>query len=304
MGVHKLKDGRWICQYRIEGKLKREYFGRGLAAEADAKDRFAQVGRRVYRQDRKTSEGPTFHEVLQSYLIDKQMSLAPGSLKSLMVRAKANYIPELGDLSASQINRHIIRMYIDKRSKTVKNNSINRELSDISAILNWAVAQKIILRNAMLGVTWPRDDGEVIRPPDPSEIKAMLNNSPPHLRRTIILAWYFGLRVGEEIFARQWHNISWDSQIFHVISAEKGGIPSRSIPIHSEIYPLLLQWYIEDEQSIINANKDMGKNEIKAKLDESHIIQFRGKRIHRIDSVWARAKKAAGISRRLRLRRR
>ena len=27
MSVHQLPDGRWVVQYKAEGKLKREYFG-------------------------------------------------------------------------------------------------------------------------------------------------------------------------------------------------------------------------------------------------------------------------------------
>ena len=39
MSVHQLPDGRWVVQYKAEGKLKREYFGHGPEAEKLARER-------------------------------------------------------------------------------------------------------------------------------------------------------------------------------------------------------------------------------------------------------------------------
>jgi hypothetical protein len=48
MSVNKLKDGRWICQYQINGKTKRVYFGRGPDAEAKARKHQKELPIRGY----------------------------------------------------------------------------------------------------------------------------------------------------------------------------------------------------------------------------------------------------------------
>lgn len=48
MSVHKLKDGRWIVQYRDQAdrrKFKREYFGRGRSGYYEARQRQKQLER-------------------------------------------------------------------------------------------------------------------------------------------------------------------------------------------------------------------------------------------------------------------
>ena len=281
MAVHQLKDGRWVIEYRLDGRKKREYFGRGLQAEAAARTRFEQIGVRDYGQSR--VGGPSFSEVCRAYLDDRMTSLAPSTIDGLLPKIKAVYLPALGSLGAGQVTEARIQAYIQQRLERVKKTTIHRELSDIRAILNWAVRKRIIMSNPMLGATWPKRDDERIRPPSSDEVRALLSHSQPHLFRALVIAWYCGLRVGEELFSRKWHDVDWDSQTLYIVSAQKGGLDTRRVPIASEVLPRLLQWYIED-----------GEN------GDRYILRWHDKRVRTLKTAWKRAKQRAGITRRLR----
>jgi integrase len=282
MAVHQLKDGRWYIEYRrpSDSKKVREYFGRGLEAEVAARDRFGQLDVRVHVTD---AGGPPFIDVVRAYLNDKAQSLTDTTLAGMVPKIKAVYLPLLGHILATSITEARIRQYIDERLKVVKRTTVHRELSDIRAILNWAVKKRIIMSNNMAGATWPRRDDERIRPPAQEEIKAILTHAQPHLYRALVLAWYCGMRVGEELFSRRWQDVDWDSQTFFVISAQKGGLDTRRVPIATELIPKLLQWYIEDGEK-----------------SDLHIIRWHGKRVRTLKTAWKRAKQRAGITRRLR----
>jgi integrase len=284
MSVHRNSAGHWFIQWRDKKtkKLKHKFFGKGPEGEAAAREAWEKIGvRRWGKYSQRQS--PPFVEVVRAYLLDKQHDLEESTLAGMVPKIKGVILPALGELPASQIDEAVIQRYITERAAKVKLITIRRELADIRAVLNWAVKKKILLENPMAGVTWPRNDSERIRPPSADEIRALLEAAPHHLKRVLILSWYLGLRVGEELLSRRWHDVDWDNQVFFIESAKKHGLDTRRVPIAEEVFPLLLQWYIED-----------GEN------GERHIITWRGRPVKKIKTAWIAAKKKAGITRRLR----
>jgi len=284
MGVHQTPDGRWYIWYRDRetGKGKKEYFGHGLQAEASARNRFSDLGIRGYSKGERPSV-PTFIEVVKAYLSDKAESLSSSTVAGMVPKINAIYIPEFGRLAATSLDENRLRQFIDKRVKTVKRTTVHRELSDIRAILNWAVKKKILIHNPMVGLTFPRRDDERIRPPSAGEIRAIMEHAQEHLRRSIIIGWYCGLRMGEELFSRKWSDVDWEARTIYIISAEKGGLDTRRVPLANELCSVMLRWYAND-----------GEN------DRLPIIHWRGKRIAKIKTAWRKALTKAGITRRIR----
>jgi len=73
MSVHQLPDGRWIVHYRNQdpdspGRFKREYFGRGIEAEARARERDAQLPKRqaTHNTPAPRDAGPTIAELVEA----------------------------------------------------------------------------------------------------------------------------------------------------------------------------------------------------------------------------------------------
>jgi integrase len=275
MSVHKDRRGSWFVQWRDKktGKLRHKFFGKGPEGEARAREEWARLGVRRWGTSARR-QSPEFIEVVRAYLRDRQHDLEESTLAGMIPKLNGVILPALGHLPVAQMDEACIQGYITARASRVKRVTIRRELADIRAILNWAVKKKIILENPMAGVTLPRNDSERIRPPSADEIRAIIEASPHHLKRALIISWYIGLRVGEELLTRRWHDVDWGNQIFFVESAKKHGLDTRRVPISEEIYPLLLQWFIEDGED-----------------GELHIVTWKGRPVKKLKKAWATAKK-------------
>ena len=153
MAVRELKDGRWICYYRRDGKQVSEYFGRGADGEAAARKRDGELGLKKRRPRKEIGNlGPTFSELAASYMKNKTFSA--NSDKMLRIRLDANIYPSFENMRAIKIADQDLDNYIRKRRRDgVKYSTIHREITDIKAILNWGVSEGRLLSNSTPCVT-------------------------------------------------------------------------------------------------------------------------------------------------------
>jgi len=284
MAVRQLKDGRWVCYYRISGsgKIKFEYFGRGASGEAAAWSRHNELNLQTRRNVR-PSYGPLFADLAKEYIANKVFN--QNSESHLGIRLKAHIMPAFGNLHATNITDQHCDNYVRKRKKDgVKYNTIHRELADIQAILNWSAARRpaLIPFNPIRNYKKPARDDDIIMPPTLEETTRILAKAPDHLKRYILLSYYLGLRPGAvELLSLTWGNMIWESESMLVISAHKGGPEKRIVPVHEDFLPLLKKWAKGDK-------------------NKGPIIHIRGKPIQSIKTAWKGALKRAGITRRLR----
>ena len=285
MAVHKLEDGRWIVQYRDRetGKIKREYFGRGIEAERAAWDRQESLGLHPYKRRERGTLQRRFKELAMAYIEAKKGKIEESSIKSTMSRLEGTVLKELGGISAYHLTHYRMDQYVNRRLKAgLKRTSVHREISDIQAILNWAVSERHLLRNPLVGYKKPKRDDEVIIPPTKEEAKKLFKNAPMQLRRAMALSFYTGLRPGrKELFSLKWAQVDWDQNAIWIISARKGGSKKRLVPIHKHFMATLETWF----------RMDQGRSD--------YIISYRGRPITTIKRSFNTAKKKAGITRKL-----
>jgi len=314
MAVHQLKDGRWIVRY-TKGTLPddpertREYFGRGAAAEAAARKRNEELGF-GRRRTKKKPTGPFFSELAVSYMQDDRFNA--NSRKLLGYRLSANILPFFGPLVATGITNEDMKRYVAMRRQAtrtvidrstvkttkkwrskhegkriqvpIKDATIHRELTDVKAILNWAAGQDppLISYNPVRDFKKPRPERVDIRPPSMAETRAILKNAEPHLVRFIKLSYYLGVRPGAvELLGLTWDAVNWDTGTIEVISAEKGGMIRRHVPIHDGFKTELKTWWKADNKT-------------------GPIIHYRKKPVGSIKTAWENTLIRAGIKRRLR----
>ncbi len=314
MAVHQLKDGRWIVRYRKgtipdDPNRTREYFGHGAKAEASARVRNDELGFGRRRTKEKPS-GPLFSQLAVSYMQEKEFNV--NSRRMLGYRLSANILPFFGTMVATQISHEDMRRYVAERRKAtrtvidrttiksvkkwrkklegkriqkpISDATIHRELTDVKAILNWAVSQEppLISYNPVRDFKKPRPERVDIRPPSMAETRAILKAAEPHLVRFIKLSYYMGMRPGAvEMLGLTWDAVNWDTNTIEVISAEKGGMDRRHVPIHEGFISELKTWWKQD-----------GK--------KGPIIRYRDKPVGSIKTAWENALIRAGIKRRLR----
>jgi len=289
MSVHLLKDGRWIVQYRDPdraGKYSREYFGRGLEAEANARKRQEAIDVRSYTRRTPAGTSPLFQELATGYITARLGVNEPTTLRRLSIVLRASILPEIGRIEAIRLTHHRMDQYVAKRLKTgVRRTTVHREISDIQAILNWAVKREIIKRNPVTGYQSPKRDDAIIQPVTHQEIRMLLDHTPDHVTRALLISYYTGLRPGQELFQLKWTDIDWDQKTILIRSSRKGGPPFRIVPLHPDFAGILKELDEKDAE-----NEDFSSD---------YIITFNGRPVKSIRTALARAKKKAGITRRL-----
>ena len=296
MAVRQLPDGRWICYYRVTGDngkstIKKEYFGRGVTGEAAARERDSKLDKKKTPPTKKTTRKKLFLDLATAY--GSSNNFSDNSLKHLNIRLESNILPVFWHRTAINITEYDMDRYVQKRVKDgVKFSTIRREITDIQAILNWAISRrpKLIPYNPVRAYKKPKNDDAIIMPPTVEETERILKVASPHLIRAIMMSYYMGLRPGAvELLSLKWRNINWETRTIRVISAQKGGVPSRLVPIHEDFFDQLKIWYEEDK-------KGQGGN--KKKME--YIIHYHGRPIKKIQTSWAGALDRAKITRRIR----
>ena len=287
MAVVKKTDGRVYVSHYVDRKQVWKYFGKGVEAEKAAVEYNASLqvsGKvRTYKKRSKTF-GPTFTELSEAYLKAKAATLPTVSIRNMGYKFEKVILPLLGHRKAMKFTPDILDRYVVKRSKDVKMTTVHRELSEVQAVLNWSVKRRLISNNPVAGYEKPKRDDEIIRPPSSSEVKAILANAPDHLKRALTISYFTGLRPGNaELFRLKWSDVDLDGGFIHIVSARKGGIRERSVPLHPGFKKSLEKWH-------------------KADGGKGHLVHYGKKRkpIKSIKTTWKRTKEKAGITRRLR----
>jgi integrase len=287
MAIRQKPGGRWSVYYNEDGKRREEYFGHGPDAKDAAWRRNEELG--LGKRARRKPTGSPFKELARTYYQNKNFS--ENSLKQLKIRLKATILPFFGNKSAIKLVDQDLDDYVKKRRKDgVKYSSIDRELTDVKAILNFAAKRRppLIPYNPVRDYRKPGEiDREEFDPPTLTEAETILEHASPHVARAIKLSWHLGLRPGAvELFSLTWPQVSWENRTIRVISAKKGNQgsrlkASRLVPVHDKFYDELKSWYEMDNKT-------------------GPIVHFRGKAIKSIKKAWSLTLEDAGITRRIR----
>ena len=213
--------------------------------------------------------------------------MTDATVKSLEYKIGHIILPEIGQVTAHEMTHSVLDRFVSTRKiDGVKNRTIRDDLTYIRAVMNFAMQRGLIVSNPVAGYALPRDDSDRIRPPNRAEFDAILAHAPPHTRRAMLTALYTGARPGpKELYSLQWSQVDFFNRTITIISAEKGGLDTREIPIASKFMELLKQWKTEDEE---------------AGVRHGYIIHFRGSKVFSIRKGWETAMRKAGITRRIR----
>ena len=295
MAIHKRKsDGRWVVYWRDPetGKTKNKYFPKTLEGKAAAEEFNSTLELRPYDKQAGTFRGPTLAELTNDYLKAKVSEVADTTMRNMLIKFDKVIFPELGNHPAVDLSPMVIDRYIAKRKRAgIKNTTIHRELSDVMAVLNWSVSRRYIGVNPLAGYRKPRRDDDIIRPPSTDEAQALFKAAAPHLKRFIALSYFAGIRPGAaELLPIPWDAVDWNEKNLFIISAKKGGLATRVIPLHDELLTMLYRWQRDDRKAAAKTGTPM----------PSTIVNYRGGPVKDIKKAFYHAKTKAGITRRLR----
>jgi integrase len=271
------KTGEFIVKWMVNGKEKSKSFGKGIQAEAAARAYNAEVTRPT--PTRGGVQSPQFVELINAYMNHKKKFMSEVSFENTGYKLAGPILNTLGrSIRANALDQFTLDKYVNKRAKKVKFTTIHRELCDIRAILNWAVEKKLIRTNPMAGFRMPRRDDAQVLPVSQEEMERIIHCSAPHLQRAMLISYFCGLRPGAvELLSIRYGQVNWSAGSITIISALKGGIDRREVPLHSSLP--LRSWFEEDGCP-----------------EDGYIITWNGKPVQSLKTAYNAAKRRAGVS--------
>ena len=231
--------------------------------------------------DKKSSQRLTLEQVFFLYLQEKHFT---GENLSCQLAHMRLILTVAGNWSVECIGREKLGQIIEViKKQPLKQVTVHKKMAALRAILNWAAEE-----NICEPIPFPKlEHGyyEKFIPPTPCEIRRMLEVSPPHLARVIIIGSQCGIRVGKsELFKLTWADVDFEMGLIRVKAANKNPkAPWREIPMRQDLKEIMFKWYKEDSLSGI-----------------SYVIHYKGKQIAKIKSAWMTMLKNAGLNRRIR----
>lgn len=286
MGIHVKRDGRIFVVYTENKKRKWKPFGRGdiarLRAEAFNREIEAQKGNLEFG-------GPTVGVLWSAYREKhhvEESTYRNDGYKMTTLTTK------LGGFQADLLTTDHLHRYVAQRTKEgVKRATIANEIRRLKAVLNWACNENppLLLSNpiAHFRVTGI-DAPNIPMPPTICEVRALIDHAQPHCARALRIFWSTGIRPGGEMFRMRWTEVDLEYDSIRVQSARKKGPAIRNVPISEDLKIQMLKWREEDKETFGQL------------FPNCPVVHFRKQPVMGFERAFARAKLAAGISRRIR----
>jgi integrase len=285
-GKHKTT---YLVYYRNPVTKKQEY--RSFDDEFAAKKYDLEVKERI-KKDPLSFTPPepyatalNFKKLAEEYVL--KHPLAESTLKTTHKTLEAEIFPYFSDIDVDAVSQKdledLVAAWQEKGNKPI---TVRRKLSYVSAILNWGYKTGRVKQRPP---SYTIKVGKKKQPPTltEEEISALYVHAGKHLKRAIILGTSLGMRIGKsELLNIKWQDVRWQDRTIIIYSAEKGGPSWREVDLTDNLYSVLQKWHEEDLTDL--------------KYNPKYIINYRGKKIDSIKKAWAKAKKDAGIERRIR----
>ncbi len=200
--------------------------------------------------------------------------IADGMAKPHALDRLNHVLPFFADLRVCDITLGTIRQYRQERhrEKTIKEATVNRDLSVLRRLLYWAVEEGLIAANPLPRLHLERER-RVKRPVlSLREERQLLAKAPEHLRQIIRCALDTGMRRGE-ILGERWEDIDLDNRILHVTHSKTPEGEARDIPLTNALYETLFA------------------------LRRSHgpVFTYQGDLIKIVKTTWASSLRRAGL---------
>ena len=244
MGSVYLRRKSWIGKYKDEnGNWKRKTLGRRdvmtkTMAREEVKDMERKVAKGQHEEIYATI--PALSEFSKEYSAYKKDVEKIRSWRT--TRDCLNNINSfLGNRKLSNISPKDIDDYKKLRLKSVRPNSVDRDLSVLRNLFNLARRWKNFFgENPVTVAGLILEDSKRERIATFEEEARLLEASPPHLRNILITALQTGMRKGE-IIKLKWEHVDADNNLITIDKSNSKSKKSRKIPINSVLRKLFLE---------------------------------------------------------------
>jgi integrase len=201
--------------------------------------------------------------------------MASGSVRPHHLYHLKFLLPFFSDAPVLRVTKSLaddFRNYRQAANKSIKDATVNRDLSVLRHILYWGVDEQLLLANPLARLKMARERRISRQVLSVAEEVPLLAAAQGHLRAMIIAALDTGMRRGE-ITSQMWEDIDFSRKLLFVTRSKTPEGESREIPLTDRLHEHLLEH-----------RKDTGL-----------VVSFRDRPIRIVKSTWKTALKNAGL---------
>jgi integrase len=200
--------------------------------------------------------------------------MAGGSVRPHHLYHLKFLLPFFAEIPVLRITKSLADEYrkIRHAGKSIKDATVNRDLSVLRHILYWAVDEQLISANPLARLKMARERRTRRQVLSISEERLLLGAAKDHLYVMTVAALDTGMRRGE-ITSQRWEDIDFSRKLLFVTRSKTPEGESREIPLTNRLCELLLE------------NRDA----------EGLIVGYRGKPVRIVKRTWKTALRNARL---------
>jgi len=245
MGIYRRENGMLYIRIMIDGKLVRRSLGTRDKTEALWKARSVIE---AAMEGQKAKEIPTLAEFAQTYLEYSKRRHRPSTHEDY-VRKMRKLNSRLGSLRLDKIDKQKIGAYSRTRLKEVDSKTVNRDLSLLSSIMEYALELDLIQENPVRKVKKFRESPGRERYLSDDEIKRLLDackalserkgvGRNPILYEIVLTALLTGLRKGN-LQRLKWSQVNLEAGLITIPAVEHKSRKSLYLPVSEYLRKVL-----------------------------------------------------------------
>ena len=161
-------------------------------------------------------------ELAKRWIKLEEKRLRPSTLRDYRSAMNFHILPHFGSWFIDEIQPIDVEEFIAALECGSKR--VNNILVPLRSLFKMAKKNSFVRRNIMLDVENLSVDKPQINPLSMQEVTAFLNHVSPHYRNFFVVAFFTGLRLGEQL-ALKWKAIDWERKKIQIVETRVMGIP-------------------------------------------------------------------------------
>ncbi len=251
-----LRGERWYIRMRIEGRIvTRVLIDPDSGEHPRTRSHAARIAAHESGKYSRTGSATLIGDISLEELDGAFMAAYPNAhskrnlyMRKLAINRFCAIFPRVGDITHERLGKYCTERLqtASRKGGQISAASVNRELSFLQRLLNWAVETKKIERNPVAGFRKLEEGHHRERVLSPEEIRRLLAalEAPRYaeVRGIILLALFTGMRQGE-ILALRWDDLDEEHQVIDLLRSKgmsEGRRIRRKIPVPDPVWGILM----------------------------------------------------------------
>ena len=242
--VQKASSKNYWIEYYLEGKRTRERIGRSKQA-AENRLREIQTAKAEGRNIRKNKNTIVTLGGLREWYLDLSEVKQRRSFSSIK-KCLRICVEGIGDITVSQLSKNRLELFRKKRlteiskrkRRAVKPSTVNRDVSNLRAMLNKALEHAKIEINPIGRIKLLEENNVRERVLSQDEFESLYLHCTASLKGLVLIAYYLPMRQGE-ILDLTWEEIDLKTGFIRLGGHRTKNKTGRVIPLHPRIFEYL-----------------------------------------------------------------